>query len=163
MELIKIDKDNRKLVLEQLKEAAIWLKDHDIDYWQNWHNPSDLHKNWIKEGLKKEQFYGVYEDAQLIGIFRLQYNDELFWCKRNDKAGYVHSFTTNLKMSGQGVGYRILDKITELLQENGSDYLRLDCGIENTKLIKFYKKYGFEEAGEAFVYQERLVLLQKRI
>ncbi|MCF7885814.1 MAG: GNAT family N-acetyltransferase [Candidatus Marinimicrobia bacterium] len=163
MEFLKLDKNDQEFVLKQLKEAAVWLKEQNIDYWQNWHNPSELHKNWIKEGLDKGQFYRVYDSDKLIGIFRLQYSDELFWGEHNDKAGYIHSFTTSRKMSGQDLGYKILDEITTLLRRKDCDYLRLDCGIKNKKLVEYYKNYGFEEAGTVEVHQECLQLLEKEI
>ena len=163
MEFIKLDKQDLALILEQLKAAARWLDEKNIDYWQNWHNPSALHKNWIKVGLERGQFYQVYENNRFLGIFRLQYSDELFWGEKNDRAGYIHSFTTNRRIEGRGIGYRILDKVVERLRAEGCRYLRLDCGVKNAKLIRYYKNYGFEEAGEVVVHNEELLLLEKEL
>ena len=78
------------IALDLLYKAAIWLKDKNIDYWQNWLNPSVQHINWIKQGFEKGEFYFVYNNENiLIGMYRLQYDDEIFWGKRNDKAGYI--------------------------------------------------------------------------
>ena len=35
------------IAFDLLKEAAIWLKEKNINYWQNWFKPKDLYKNWI--------------------------------------------------------------------------------------------------------------------
>mgnify|MGYP000878516788 CR=1 FL=1 len=39
--------NNRNAVLELLRNAAVWLNDRHIDYWQNWHTPPKLHLDWI--------------------------------------------------------------------------------------------------------------------
>ena len=44
-------------------------------------------------------------------MFRFQYEDELFLGKRNDNAAYIHSFTIKRNISGNGIGYLILNKI----------------------------------------------------
>ena len=161
MKFILINEEKFDLVLNLLKDAAVWLRNKNIDYWQNWHNPPDNHKNWIINGLKKSQFYLIYDNNTLIGMFRLQYDDEKFWGKRNDKAGYIHSFTINRKMNGKGLGYKVLNEIEIFLKQNGYNYLRLDCGINIKKLCDYYKNYGFNEVGSVIVHGEELLLLEK--
>jgi hypothetical protein len=41
--------DKLTLVLQLLKDAALWLQEKKIDYWQNWINPPTEFVNWIKE------------------------------------------------------------------------------------------------------------------
>ena len=163
MEFIALEESDLQLVLDYLKKSAEWLKSKDIDYWQNWHNPQKLYVDWIKEGLQSRQFYQVKQDSKPVGIFRLQYEDEMFWGKKNDRAGYIHSFTVNRDYSGKGWGYKILLEVEKLLKDDNRNLLRLDCGEDVAGLIKYYKNYGFNEVGNAEVGGEHLVLLEKKI
>lgn len=163
MEFILLDEDDLPSVLQFLKNSSIWLRDREIDYWQNWHDPPKVHVNWVQDGLRLQQFYLVRQDGENIGTFRLQYEDEMFWGKRNDRAGYIHSFTVNRELSGKGWGYKILAKIEDLLKQNGYEYLRLDCSQQIEGLKNYYKKFGFKEAGSAVVGGEDLLLMEKKI
>lgn len=158
-----IDKQKLNTVLSLLKEAALWLKERNIDYWQDWHDPPENFKNWILKGLQNKQFYFIYDNYELIGMFRLQYNDELFWGKKDDKAAYIHSFTIKRTLSGKGIGYKVLNKLEEQLKTIGINYLRLDCGIHIKKLCDYYRNHGFKETGKVTVHGEELLLLEKLI
>ena len=163
MKFIQIDESKSTIVFDLLKKASEWLRDKNIDYWQNWHDPPESHKNWILDGLIKKQFHLMYQGNTLIGMFRLQYDDEMFWGKREDKAGYLHSFTIKREMGGRGLGYKVLTQIETYLKQNGYHYLRLDCGLHNKRLCDYYKNYGFNEVGSITVGGEELVLLEKSL
>lgn len=161
MDIKQVNENELNKVLNILKDAAEWLKNKNIDYWQNWHDPPQNHINWIHNGLKKNQFYFVHENDSFLGMFRLQYQDEMFWGEKNDKSGYIHSFTTNRKLSNKEIGYKILNKIEKDLKSDGYNYIRLDCGIHLQKLCNYYINYGFKEVGKTIVGGEKLVLLEK--
>jgi len=96
-------------------------------------------------------------------MYRLQLSDEIFWGKRNDKAGYVHSFTTNRNYSGKGMGYLILKAIEEDLAEKNFDYLRLDCSPDIAGLCKYYENYGFEPKEIVEIQDFKVRLYEKKI
>ncbi len=150
-------------VFSMLKESAEWLRAKEIDYWQDWHKPQQQYKEWILEGIRKGDFYFALDDEIIVGMFRLQYEDELFWGKRTDRSGYIHSFTTKRTYQGKGIGKLILSDIEELLHEKGIPFLRLDCGTKIDGLCKYYEKNGFEPKGEIFMQGETLQLYEKKI
>ena len=98
------DSSQISVVLQLLKEAALWLKNRNIDYWQNWINPNEIFIDWIKQGFDNKEFFMVRYNDEIIGTFRLQWSDELFWKNRNDESGYIHSFTTLRKYEGNNIG-----------------------------------------------------------
>ena len=150
--------------LHLLREAAIWLKDNAIGYWQNWLDPSAEHVAWIKEGFDKNEFHFVENDnSELVGMFRLQFEDELFWGKQINEAGYIHSFTTNRSFRGSQLGCSILRLIEQLLLAKGIYLLRLDCSPDVEGLCKYYEDFGFVPQGIVSVHQERLQLYEKPI
>lgn len=131
-----------EVIFEMLKDAALWLRSRNIDYWQNWLHPSAQERAWIAGGFDAGEFYVVKDGSDIVGMFRLAYEDELFWGKRGDRAGYVHSLTTSRKRAGTGVGTEILQMIEERLRRENVEYLRLDCG-DVPGLYRYYERQGF--------------------
>ncbi len=108
-------KENKQTILNLLKHAATWLKDDGVDHWRVWLNPTEERLNWMEEGLNKGQFYLLYTTGKdLIGMYRLMYEDELYWGKTEDKAAYVHSLVVKNNFKGQGVGIKVLERIEKV-------------------------------------------------
>ncbi len=153
-----------RFALEMLRDAAAWLNSLSVDYWQDWLNPPAPYVAWIQQGFDNREFYfAENEGGEVVGMFRLQYADEMFWGKRDDKAGYIHSFTTNRKYKNQGVGREILRQIEKKLAGEGIEFLRLDCSPYVEKLCAYYESYGFEAKDTVNVYGEELRLYEKKI
>jgi GNAT superfamily N-acetyltransferase/transcriptional regulator with XRE-family HTH domain len=150
-------------VLVFLKEAAEWLQEKGEGYWQDWHTPPQNFVNWIRGGFDKNEFYMVECSEEVIGCFRLQWDDELFWGKRKPDAGYVHSFTLSRQLAGKGIGTRVLNELEKVCLENGRTFLRLDCGVEVRRLRQYYEEYGFTKVDATTVLGEDLALYEKRI
>jgi ribosomal protein S18 acetylase RimI-like enzyme len=163
LELRLSDYEEIEIGLNLLKKAAYWLKSKNIDYWQSWINPQELYIDWIKQGFKNGQFYFVLNNFRIIGMFRLQWDDELFWGKQENDSGYIHSFTIDRDYYGQGLGKQVLLMIEDLCVKNNKHFLRLDCGVNVTGLCKYYSDFGFNSVGEVLIHNERLVLFEKRI
>lgn len=144
-----------------LKDAAIWLNEKGIDYWQDWLNPPSNFKDWVKAGFNNNEFYFVEYENDIVGMYRLQYNDELFWGIREDRSGYIHSFTTKRNLKGKGIGNEILKHIETTLKESGIDYLRLDCSSKINGLCTYYENYGFRGKGTVSLFGDILNLYEK--
>lgn len=151
------------IALNLLKQAAKWLQSKNISYWQSWLNPQNTYINWVQEGFNNNEFYFVYWNEELVGMFRLQWSDGIFWSEQTNKAGYVHSFTTVRKYYQKGIGTAILQHIEQLCIEKNKSCLRLDCGEHLTGLIKYYENFGFKAIGKTMTMGEDLVLFEKQL
>jgi N-acetylglutamate synthase-like GNAT family acetyltransferase len=150
-------------ILRLLKEAAIWLKMKDINYWKDWIDPPEKFINWIKLGFERNEFYLIKQGDSIIGCFRLSENDELFWGKQDSPAYYVHSFTIDRKLNGKQLGIRVMKDIEKLCKELNKKYLRLDCSSTIPALKQYYENFGFSAVGETMVHGEKLTLYEKEI
>jgi GNAT superfamily N-acetyltransferase len=155
--------DETEVVLTLLREAAAWLRDRGIDYWQSWLDPPDTHIRRLERGCRNGEFFLVECDDEVVGCFRLQWEDRMFWGERNDKAGYVHSVTTRRDLAGTGTGRRVLEAIEHCCVGQGRDFVRLDCGAANHRLRRYYESCGFISVGETTFGGERLTLHEKRL
>ena len=150
--------------LNLLCEAAIWLRDNAIDYWQGWLDPPDEYKAWVKQGFDNGEFHFVEcENSKIVGMFRLQFEDEIFWGKRDDKAGYIHSFTTDRNLKGNQIGYSVLHMIEQSLLEKNIRVIRLDCPPTLERLCTYYEDLGFTPKGMVTVFDEELQLYEKKL
>jgi N-acetylglutamate synthase-like GNAT family acetyltransferase len=150
-------------ILRLLKEAALWLKLKNINYWQVWINPPDKYINWIKTGFERKEFYLVKQGESTIGCFKLSMNDEVFWGKQDSPAYYIHSFTIDRKLNGQNLGIKVMQNIENKCRESGKKYLRLDCSSNVSALKQYYENFGFYAVGETIVQGEKLTLYEKEI
>lgn len=152
---------DRDTIFALLRSAAVWLHERSIDYWQNWHDPSDLHVGWVEGGLASGEFRMVELSGSVIGCFRLQDSDDVFWGPRADTAGYVHSLVIDRSLAGRGLGQAVIGAIERDLVARGASALRLDCGVAISGLRNYYESYGFRAVGDTIVDGEQLVLYEK--
>lgn len=151
---MKFQKESIKMLpkaLEMLKEAAQWLREKETDQWSFWLDPPTEKIAWIKEGFEKEQFYFVYLEDDLIGMFRLMYFDDMYWGHRDerfDTAAYVHSLTIQTAYKGRNMGAEVLKRIEKMLVAQGIFKFRLDCMQSNQSLCAYYEQQGFLKVGE---------------
>jgi GNAT superfamily N-acetyltransferase len=151
------------IVLLFLKEAALWLREKGIDYWQNWILPPSNFINWIRRGFDNNEFYLVEDDNDIIGCFRLQWQDPNFWGEQKDNAGYIHSLTISRRLAGQDIGRDVLSMIESYCRQNNKEFLRLDCGVDVTGLKKYYEQNDFRPVRDVIVSEYKLTLYEKRI
>jgi GNAT superfamily N-acetyltransferase len=147
--------------LSLLKEAAEWLRDRGIDSWQNWHNPPQNHVKWVRKGFERNEFFFAEVAGEIVGCFRLQWDDPMHWGDRVGDAGYIHSFTVVRRLAGQGVGRQILSLVESHCRAAGKESLRLDCNKHVPGLCHYYENAGFKPVGEIAVAGEELVLYEK--
>ena len=111
-ELRVADVSDRSAVFGLLESAAVWLRERNIDYWQNWIEPPTHHVRWVDDGLAAGEFRVLESDGQFIGCVRVQGSDRLFWGEDAGPAGYVHSLTVDRSCAGRGIGGRSTPLLT---------------------------------------------------
>ena len=163
LELRVADVSDRGAVFGLLESAALWLRERDIDYWQNWLRPPAHHVRWIDDGLASGEFRVLEAEGKVIGCVRIQDSDPLFWGEDAGPAGYVHSLTVDRSHAGRGIGARVLDMLDLELAARGVWLLRLDCGESATGLRDYYEALGFRPVGTTVVDGESLVLYERLI
>ncbi|MEY4933931.1 MAG: hypothetical protein RIS64_290 [Bacteroidota bacterium] len=135
--------------IQLLKQAAQMLQKKQVNQWAFWLNPTEIQLNWIREGFANQEFYFVENiDNQLVAMFRLLVEDELYWGKQPVTARYVHSFVVEKQFAGQQIGSKILAQLEHHLIENDIFRFRLDCNASNPVLCAYYEKHGFKKVGE---------------
>jgi ribosomal protein S18 acetylase RimI-like enzyme len=162
--LRKVKPEEKDTVFQLLRESGEWLLDRGNDYWQVYIDLPPFLMNWIQPGFDNNEFYFA-ENAnnEIIGCFRLQDEDIMFWGEREEKSGYVHSFAVSRKLAGRRIGNKVLAAIESYCRENAKEYLRLDCGTHLDTLRAYYEGFGFNSVADVQLMNSNLTLYEKKI
>lgn len=147
------------LVMEILAEAAAWLKQKGIDQW-----PSPPNEHWQRRmaaAIQQDEMYTVGNTPNRFGIVRFTWSDP-YWPDDN-LAGYVHSMAIRPAMQGKNVGGAILSWVAMMAQQQGRQFLRLDCLASNGRLRRYYEEQGFTYRGEVQDHDYMAALYEKML
>lgn len=137
------------LALSLLKQAAETLKEKGVNQWGFWINPNEDKINWVKEGFyNNEFFFAENSNSEIVGMFRLLEQDELYWGIQPIKANYIHSLVVDKKFAGKNIGKLMMSLIENLVINKGILNLRLDCNASNPVLCNYYEKLNLIKVGE---------------
>ena len=126
------------------QNTAKWFAEKGINQWSQWLSPDEKQKEWLQNRLAKGEFwFAKNESSELVGMFRLMYEDEEYWGKQDIAAGYVHSLITLRAFSGQNIGEKMLQFVENELIRKEIFTFRLDCVATNERLCNYYLSQGF--------------------
>jgi ribosomal protein S18 acetylase RimI-like enzyme len=149
MHFRKANQDELSKALSLLKQAAQRLKDKQVNQWGFWLDPPAERINWIKEGFENNEFYFVVNDHDdVIAMFRIMEEDDMYWGHQADLAYYIHSLVVAPNHTGQKLGERIIEEVESMATTKGIKLLRLDCNASNPALCGYYERLGFVKVGE---------------
>lgn len=140
--------DELGTVLDLLNESAQKLKSKGINQWQIWIEPSKEKIEWIRDGFQNNEFFAVELQGQIAGMYRLSFQDLLYWGVQESQAGYIHSLIVRPMFSRLRLGELILDYVEQHLRSLNYPLLRLDCNAGNKKLCAYYERQSFKLVGE---------------
>jgi GNAT superfamily N-acetyltransferase len=87
-------------------------------------------------------------DEQIACVWATTFTDEQIWEERNsDAAVYIHRIATHPDFRGNNFVFAIVEWAKQYAKVNSKDFVRLDTLGNNTKLIEYYTKAGFQFLG----------------
>ena len=111
------------------------------------HWPEFERKLITLEILEKRQ-WKILIDNQVACVWAITFNDPQIWEERNnDPSIYIHRIATNPNFRGQNLVLEIVKWAKKFAKENNKEYIRMDTVGDNSGLINYYTKCGFEFLG----------------
>lgn len=148
MKIIDVNLENIKLFSMVLNDAAECLIKSGQSMWK-------LEKLTIEELLKEYDINDMkmcYENNNLIGVFILQWYDQLFWPEIEAyTSGFIHKLAIKVEFRGKGYGNKIIEEAKQICINQNVKFLRLNCGTFRTRLRNFYENAGFIMIDRVFV------------
>lgn len=157
--MVRMQPQDRAVVLDILGEAASWLLARGIDQWR---------PERFRELIDQGDTYLARLDGDAVGTLALQWNDPLdekLWrsVANVEEAGYVHRLAVRRAFAGKDIGQYLLTWAAGVIAATGKSYLRLDCMAENPALCAYYERAGFTYRGEVQEKGWKARLYEKRI
>ena len=103
-----------------------------------------IDKNALEKDIKNGLQYKIVKRKDILCIFSIQYRDLFIWREKdNNNALYLHRAVVNPNFKGQKQFEKILNWTFQFAREKNLKYVRMDTWADNTKLIDYYKSFGF--------------------
>ena len=95
--------------------------------------------------IAAQQLFRIVDGAALAGVFSVAYEDGAIWGERERGAHiYLHRIVRASGYRGQGLVDVVLDWARARCRALGRAGLRMDTWADNTSLIAYYQRLGFE-------------------
>jgi ribosomal protein S18 acetylase RimI-like enzyme len=126
-------------LLFHLFERAIHYQ--RVNHYIGW---SGYDQEFVKADVQNSLLYKMVEGQNVIGIFSVCHTDPLIWREREKgDALYLHRIVLNREFEGAKIFPTILQWAMEEAHIRQRTFVRMDTWAGNTKLINYYKSYGF--------------------
>ena len=108
-------------------------------------------QNEIVKEIKKQVWYVAEENNQIIGyiqgeIIKSSGIRPAFGIKKGEKYGELHSVYISKKFRGKKIGNLLIERLFEDFKYQKIKTIKLKAVSKNVwSLVKYYKKFGFEE------------------
>jgi len=132
-----------------LDAAAEWQRARGWNQWTpGWFGDE------VREAIAERSLYVARNAGDPVGSFMLDEGSErmIQWLSdtgRSSTSGIsVGRLVVAREVSGQGLGFALLDAASKIAAEQGFTQLRLDCPAENERLCRYYSDAGFAHIGD---------------
>lgn len=108
----------------------------------------EFERNLVETEIAENRQWKIVIDDEIACIWAVAFSDPQIWKERNvDPAVYIHRIATNPKFRGQNLVAEIVVWAKKYATQNCKELIRMDTVGENTPLINYYKKCGFNFLG----------------
>lgn len=129
-----------EIVCSVLRGVTAALQARGIDLWSVAETSETAVAPHVAQGL----YQLAFQHDELVGVFRLQPEDPLFWSDvAPAPARYLHKLAVLPAWQGQGCAHAMLELACAVARQQGADRLRLDCRSGRPRLRAVYETFGF--------------------
>lgn len=102
----------------------------------------------VENEVAENRQWKLIMEGRIACVWATTFTDEQIWEERNaDAAVYIHRIATNPDFRGNNFVTIIVEWAKQYAKANGKDFVRLDTLGNNTKLIEYYTRAGFQFLG----------------
>lgn len=104
--------------------------------------------NLVQTEINENRQWKIIIDGKIACVWATTFNDPQIWEERNnDPAVYIHRIAVNPEFRGQNLVQQIAEWAKLYALSNEKRFVRMDTVGENTGLINYYTKCGFDFLG----------------
>lgn len=130
--------DDLPFICELFEQAIAFQKSHNYIGWNNYDT------SFLRKDIDEKLLFKIVQGEDIICIFSICFNDPLIWrdMEKGD-AIYLHRIVLNRKFTGSKAFEKVFHWAVLFARERGLRYIRMDTWADNSKIIDYYKSYGF--------------------
>src|SRR5690606_7730400 len=108
----------------------------------------EFERGLVEKEIDEKRQWKLEIDGRIACVWATTFDDPQIWEERNaDPAVYIHRIATNPDFRGQNLVAEIVKWARTYASDHDKAYIRMDTAGDNTKLINYYGKCGFEYLG----------------
>ena len=150
MDIRKTEMKDIEAVMQVINKAKNYLKQNNIDQWQEGY-PCDA---TIKEDIDCGSSYVGIIDGNVVGTIAITFEREEHydcirdgqWRNKNGVYGVIHRIAVDDSYKGKGIALQLMN-LAEELADSSVKSIRIDTHKENKAMQAAIKKAGFEYCG----------------
>ncbi|MDV4150519.1 GNAT family N-acetyltransferase [Clostridium sp. AL.422] len=154
MELRKATENDLKNIMKIIDEAKKFLKNNNVDQWQNGYPNEDV----ILKDIKSNSSYVLEDSNEIIGTVALSFDGEETYNSiyegewlSNGKYAVTHRIAVLNNSDRKGIGTEIIKKSEEICLSQGINNIRIDTHEDNLVMQNLLKKNGFKYCGVIYL------------
>lgn len=164
MKIRKAEHEDLNTITDIFRNAINNMNDYNIYQWDNLYPTKTILEQDI---LRKQMYVGIKDDVIVSTVvvnneFDEQYKDGN-WKYNNERFSIIHRLCVNTIYQNQGIGENTMLIIEELLQNEGTQCIRLDAFSQNPYALKMYHKLGYQKVGETIWRKGLFYLFEKKL
>lgn len=108
----------------------------------------EFDRQLIETEILESRQWKIVVEGKIACVWATTFNDPQIWEERNeDPSVYIHRIATNPDFRGQNLVGEIVEWVKIYAQENQKQFVRMDTVGDNSRLINYYTKCGFDFLG----------------
>lgn len=112
------------------------------------HHWPQFERSLVQTEINENRQWKMVSDNKITCIWSTTFNDPQIWEEKNDDPSlYIHRIATNPDYRGQNLVGQIVEWAKQFAQDNHKKFIRMDTVGDNTGLISYYSKCGFDFLG----------------
>lgn len=142
MEITKCELLDHDVIFDLYNEAIAFQKTKNCAVW-----PAFATQD-VTAAIKEKRQFKIVIDNQIACVWTYTFEDKSIWGERDkNDALYIHKIATNSNFKGRNLVKEIISFSKNYATLKDKFFLRMDTVGENTNLISYYTKFGFDFLG----------------
>lgn len=105
----------------------------------------EIDKVGLEKDIENNLQFKIVENDNILCVFSIQFSDPLIWGKREKgDAIYLHRIVVNPEFKRQKQFEKVLNWTKQFALDKNLKFVRMDTWADNSKIIEYYKTFGFE-------------------
>lgn len=138
MEIVHSTVADLPFIFHLFDESIEYQEKIGVPVWRNYDQKA------IERDIREGNHYKLVIDDQMAIAFSVAYRDKVIWRHHdNNDSIYLHRIVVNPQFKGRRLFGEILTWSLDHIKSKGLLHVRMDTWQVNTRIIEYYKTFGF--------------------